>query len=115
MIYIKGQLNTLIVNKARAYVVPQSQRVWQLEFYHMNTNTTLTHVVPDISPYPDSFLRFDLDDNVYNLNEGLHKLNVYEKDSSNSNTYLFSEQIIRVIVQKSITEYDGEKTYVVYG
>ena len=71
MQYTKGTQNKVVIKKTREYTAPPSSRVWNIEILQNNNVVYSIPNATDLSPYPDSYNEFIIDDAVANLSEGM--------------------------------------------
>lgn len=108
MEYIKNNINTFVIKKTREYIYPASSRYFSVSIFQ-NNNVVYSNTVNDISPYPDSYIMFTIDDNVANLNEGVAYVTVYEV------SHKFFEFVINVKeIKSTFNIYNNNIQYNIY-
>lgn len=117
MIYKKFQINNIIVENIKSPTVADSSRSWKIYFKSSSTNKEYSISVSDISPYPNSFHQFSVDDSIFNIPVGVGLLRVVEVDVTTGGEYEYARLVMNVVTSNYITkEYATTNTDIkVYG
>lgn len=117
MLYKKFQINNIIIENIKSPAVVDSNRSWRIYFKSSATNKEYSIDVSDVSPYPNSFHQFIVDDNIFNIPVGVGLLRVVEVDVTTGSEYEYARLVMNVVTSKYITkEYTTTNTDIkVYG
>lgn len=110
MQYFKNRTNNIIVHHIKSNDVPHTSRTWKLVYHSRATNKQYIINVPDVSPYPNSYHQFIVDDTIYQLPKGIGVLNVYEVNTTTNDEYLYEELIMNVVESTTVKEYTNTNT-----
>lgn len=99
---------SIIIHKTREYKYHSTVRRWAVVLYETSTNKYYTFQnVPEISPYKDSYIEFNVDVQSIGLSAGTYIVMVFEYKQL-STSYLFSRFVLNII---NYTDYSNSYDY----